>query len=83
MKGKFKQLILGTVAEMERELTVGWIPEGMIKAKHYSTRTGRPVGRPPREIPPSFKKYYTMWKNGHITATLQFEPQPHQYYSIT
>ena len=61
--------ILGAVAKMERELTVECIREGMAEAKRYGTRSGRPVGRPPREIPTSFKKYYLMWKDGDITAT--------------
>jgi len=66
---KFMLTILGAVAEMERELTVERIREGMAKAKRYGTRSGRPVGRPPREIPATFKKYYPMWKDGDITAT--------------
>jgi len=66
---KFMLTILGAVAEMERELTVERIREGMAKAKRYGTRSGRPVGRPPRQIPASFKKYYPMWKAGDITAT--------------
>ena len=66
---KFTLAILVAVAEMERDLTVGRIHEGMAKAKRYGTRSGRPVGRPPREIPASFKKYYPMWKDGDITAT--------------
>ena len=66
---KFMLTILGPVAEMERELTVERIREGMAKAKRYGTRSGRPVGRPPREIPISFKKYYPMWKVGDITTT--------------
>jgi DNA invertase Pin-like site-specific DNA recombinase len=66
---KFMLTILGAVAEMERELTVERIREGMAKAKRYGTRSGRPIGRPPREIPASFKKYYPMWKKGAITAT--------------
>ena len=66
---KFMLTILGAVAEMERELTVERIREGMAKAKRYGTRSGRPVGRPPREIPASFKKYYPMWVDGDITAT--------------
>ena len=61
--------ILGAVAEMERELTVVRIREGIAKAKKYGTRTGRPIGRPPRQIPPAFKKYYPMWNGGEITAT--------------
>ncbi|MDW7730346.1 MAG: recombinase family protein [Bacillota bacterium] len=52
---KFMLTILGAVAEMERELTVERIREGMAKAKRYGTRSGRPVGRPPREIPVSLR----------------------------
>ena len=66
---KFMLTILGAMGEMERELTVERIREGMAKAKRYSTKIGRPIGRPPREIPASFKKYYHMWKNGEVTAT--------------
>ncbi len=66
---KFMLIILGAVAEIERILTVELIREGMAKAKRYGTRSGRPVGRPPRQIPTSFKKYYPMWKAGDITAT--------------
>ena len=66
---KFMLTILGAVAEMERELTVVRIREGIAKAKKYGTRTGRPIGRPPRQIPPAFKKYYPMWNGGEITAT--------------
>ena len=66
---KFMLTILGAVAEMERELTVERIREGMAKAKRYGTKTGRPSGRPPRQIPASFKKYYPLWKGGEITAT--------------
>lgn len=66
---KFMLTILGAVAEMERELTVERIREGVAKAKKYGTRSGRPIGRPPVNIPQSFKKYYVMWKAGEITAT--------------
>jgi DNA invertase Pin-like site-specific DNA recombinase len=66
---KFMLTILGAVAEMDRELTVERIRDGMAKAKIYGTKTGRPVGRPPRQIPASFKKYYPMWKDGDITVT--------------
>ena len=59
---KFMLTILGAVAEMERKLTVERIRKGMAKAKRYGTRSGRPVGRPPRHIPVSFKKYYPMWR---------------------
>jgi DNA invertase Pin-like site-specific DNA recombinase len=66
---KFMMTILGAVAEMERELTVERIREGMVKSKRYGTKTDRPIGRPPREIPANFKKYYPMWKKGEITVT--------------
>ena len=66
---KFMLTILGAVAEMERELTVERIRKGIAKAKKYGTRSGRPIGRPRRQIPPAFKKYYPMWKVGEITAT--------------
>jgi DNA invertase Pin-like site-specific DNA recombinase len=66
---KFMVTILGAVAEMERELTVERIREGIAKAKKYGTRSGRPIGRPPRKVPASFKKFYPMWKDGEITAT--------------
>lgn len=41
----------------------------MAKAKFYGTKSDRPVGRPPGQIPASFKNYYPMWKDGDITAT--------------
>jgi len=66
---KFMLTILGAVAEMERELAVERIKEGMAKAKRYGTRSGRPIGRPPRQIPASFKKYFPMWKDKDISAT--------------
>jgi len=66
---KLMTTITGAVAEMELELIVERIREGMAKAKRYGTKTGRPIARPPREIPASFKKYYPMWEDGDITAT--------------
>ncbi len=66
---KFMLTILGAVAEMERELTVERVREGIKKAQVYGTRSGKPIGRPPAKIPSSFKKYYSMWKNGQIYAT--------------
>jgi DNA invertase Pin-like site-specific DNA recombinase len=66
---KFMLTILGAVAEMERELTIERIREGMAKAKKYGTRSGRQIGRPMHEIPFSFNKYYPMWKGGNISAT--------------
>jgi len=66
---KFMLTILGAVAEMERELTIERVREGMRKAKQYGTRSGKAIGRPAREIPQSFKKYHAKWKDGEITAT--------------
>ncbi len=59
---------MGEFAEMERELTIERVREGIRKAKPYGTRSGRPIGRPPRKIPSSFKKYHEMWKNEEITG---------------
>ena len=66
---KFMFTRLDTVAEMERELTLARIREGMAKAKCYGIRSGRPVYRTVRVIPASFMKYYPKWKAGDITAT--------------
>jgi DNA invertase Pin-like site-specific DNA recombinase len=65
---KFMLTILGAVAEMERELTVERVKEGIEKAKTFGTRSGKPIGRPERELPKDFKKYYTKWKSNEITA---------------
>jgi len=40
---KFMLTILNTVAEVEHELTVERIREGMAQAKHYGNRSGRPM----------------------------------------
>jgi DNA invertase Pin-like site-specific DNA recombinase len=64
----FMLTILGAVAEMERELTVERVREGLAKAKKYGTRSGRSLGRPTRELPANFKKYYSKWKAGDITG---------------
>jgi DNA invertase Pin-like site-specific DNA recombinase len=65
---KFMLTILGAVAEMERELTVARVREGIRKAQLYGTRSGKPIGRPARKIPANFKKYYEMWKSDEITG---------------
>jgi DNA invertase Pin-like site-specific DNA recombinase len=64
----FMLTILGAVAEMERELTVERVKEGIAKAKKYGTKSGRPLGRPARELPANFKKYYSKWKAKDITG---------------
>lgn len=43
--------ILGVVAGHERERTVERVKIGMDRAKRYGTRSGRPIGRPPRNLP--------------------------------
>jgi DNA invertase Pin-like site-specific DNA recombinase len=65
---KFMLTILGAVAEMERQLIVERVKEGIEKAKEYGTKSGKPIGRPERELPKDFKKYYTKWKADEITA---------------
>jgi len=64
----FMLTILGAVAEMERELTVERVKEGLRKAQKYGTKSGRPLGRPTRELPASFSKYYSKWKAKEITG---------------
>ena len=65
---KFMLTILGAVAEMERELTVERVREGIRKAQQYGTKSGRAIGRPARQLPASFSKYYERWKAGQLTA---------------
>lgn len=65
---KFLLTILGAVSEMERELIVERIKEGMIKAAIHGTKSGNKIGRPRRKLPAKFKKYYVQWKNKKITA---------------
>ncbi len=66
---KFMLTILGAEVEMERELTVERSREGMAKAKIYGNRSGRPIGRPSRQMPANFKKYSPIWKDGDTTVT--------------
>lgn len=65
---KFLLTILGAVAEMEREITVSRIKEGIEKAKKYGTKSGIAIGRPIRKLPKEFEKYYVKWKNREIKA---------------
>lgn len=65
---KFMLTILGAVAEMEREVTVQRVREGVAKAQKYGTKSGRPIGRPPVELSKHFEKYYQRWKSNDITA---------------
>jgi DNA invertase Pin-like site-specific DNA recombinase len=65
---KFMLTILGAVAEMERELIVDRVREGIVKAKIHGTKSGKPIGRPERILPDSFEKYYKRWKAKEITG---------------
>jgi len=64
---KFLLTILGAVAEMEREVTVDRVREGVEKAMRFGTKTGRPFGRPEPELPDTFPKYYAKMRAGEIT----------------
>ena len=64
---KFMLTILGAVAEMEREITVERVREGVEKAMRFGTKTGRPFGRPEPELPDTFPKYYSKMQSGEIT----------------
>jgi DNA invertase Pin-like site-specific DNA recombinase len=66
---KFMLTILGAVAEMEREITVDRVREGMEKAKRFGTKSGKKIGRPEAELPKEFEKYYLRWKGSEITGT--------------
>ena len=65
---KFMLTILGAVGEMEREIIVDRVNEGIQKAKIYGTKSGKAIGRPERTLPKDFKKYYAKWKASEITA---------------
>ena len=65
--------ILSYVAEKERENTRKRQRQGIevmpVKnGKRYSSRTGRPTGRPPVEYPDQWKNVYEQWKAKQITA---------------
>lgn len=65
--------ILSYVAEKERENTRKRQRQGIdvmpVKnGKRYSSKTGRPTGRPPIEFPEQWQGVYEHWKAGHITA---------------
>jgi DNA invertase Pin-like site-specific DNA recombinase len=65
---KFMLTVLGAMAEFEREVTNERVREGMVKAKRYGTRSGKPIGRPGRQLPAGFDKYYPKWKAKEISA---------------
>lgn len=56
--------IMGYVAQKEREKIQSRVKEGLENAK----KNGVKLGRPEREIPENFEKYYKRWKANEITA---------------
>jgi DNA invertase Pin-like site-specific DNA recombinase len=66
---QFLLTVLGAVAEMERELIISRVIEGVENAQANGTKSGKPIGRPKRELPKNFIKYYQQWKDKIITAT--------------
>ncbi len=66
---KFLLTILGAVAEMERELIVERVYEGLAKARTHGTKSGKAIGRPVGlKFPSKWGKYYDQWKRKEITA---------------
>ncbi len=65
---KFLLTILGAVAEMEREIIVANVKDGIKKAKEYGTKSGKPIGRPKVELLSNFEKYYDKWKAKEING---------------
>jgi DNA invertase Pin-like site-specific DNA recombinase len=64
---RFTLTILGAVAEMEREIIVERVYEGLEKARRYGTRSGKCIGRPPVILPERFKELYGQMQKGGIT----------------
>lgn len=65
---KFMLTILGAVAEMDREMIVARVKEGIKKAKIFGTKSGKKIGRPEVNLPKCFEKYYDKHDKGEITA---------------
>jgi DNA invertase Pin-like site-specific DNA recombinase len=66
---KFMLTILGAVAEMERELIVDRVREGMEKARRFGTKSGKPIGKPRAELPKDHERYFTMLQAKEINMT--------------
>lgn len=65
--------ILAYVAEKERQNINARQKQGIasmpiIDGKRVSSKTGKATGRPAAEFPEEWKKHYTEWKSGNITA---------------
>ena len=63
--GLFMLTIFGAVAQLERD----YIRERQSEGIAIAVTAGKFKGRKPIEYPKLWEKYYTMWKNGDITAT--------------
>jgi DNA invertase Pin-like site-specific DNA recombinase len=64
--GKFMLTVFAAMAQMEREIIVERIREGIYVAGRDGTKSGNPIGRPPAPCPKDFDKYYTQWQEGLI-----------------
>lgn len=56
MSQRLIRQILGAVAEWERDIIISRVNDGVAKAKKHGTKSGKPFGRPKREIPPEALK---------------------------
>jgi len=65
--GKFMLTVFAAMAQMEREIIVERVREGMAKAKRYGTKSGRPIGRPEPKLPKDFDRYYPKVLSGELT----------------
>jgi DNA invertase Pin-like site-specific DNA recombinase len=59
--------ILSSVAELEREITIERVNEGIAKSRIYGTKSGKPHGRPPVKLPKGFEKVYVLYKTAKVT----------------
>ena len=65
--------VISSIAEQERKQINQRILEGIeampiIDGKRVSTRTSRPVGRPPVEYPENWDVLYSLWRDRYITT---------------
>jgi DNA invertase Pin-like site-specific DNA recombinase len=65
--GKFVLTVLAAMAQLEREIIVDRVREGLEKARRYGTRSGKCIGRPPVILPDKFKELYPRMQAGKIT----------------
>lgn len=65
--GQFMLTVFAAMYQLEREMIVERVHEGMEKAKRFGTRSGKPIGRPRLDPPKGFEKYYAKVKNKELT----------------